>query len=64
MARRGILLALPGHDIDYVAATTYLFEAWSLLVTKYLPSRNAQVRDLYNKLSVQTQNVVIQDRGP
>ena len=56
VARRGILLALPGHDIDYVADTTYLFEAWSLLVSKYLPSRNAEIRDLYNKLSGQTQS--------
>ena len=55
MARRIILLALSATDTDYTADTTYLCEAWQLLLERHEPSRDIEVSDLYPKLSVETQ---------
>ena len=53
--RRTILLALPVTDTDYTADTTCLCEAWQLLLERHEPSRDIEVSDLYQKLSVATQ---------
>ena len=55
VARRKILLALSATDVDYTADTTYLFEAWQLLLEHHELSRDKEVSDLYQKLSVATQ---------
>jgi len=55
VARRTILLALSSTDTDYTADTTYLCEAWQLLLQRHEPSRDIEVSDLYQKLSVATQ---------
>ena len=55
VARRTILLALSATDTDYTADTTYLCEAWQLLLERHEPSRDIEVSDLYQKLSVATQ---------
>ena len=55
VARRKILLALSATDTDYTADTTYLCEAWQLLLERHEPSRDIEVSDLYQKLSVATQ---------
>ena len=59
VARRTILLALSATDTsvrtDYNADTTYLCEAWKLLLDRHQPSRDIEVSDLYQKLSVATQ---------
>ena len=55
VARRTILLALSATLIDYTADTTYLCEAWQLLLERHKPSRDIEVSDLYQKLSVATQ---------
>ena len=55
VARRTILLALTATDTDYTADTTYLCEAWKLLLERHEPSRDIEVSDLYQKLSVATQ---------
>ena len=57
VARRTILLALSATDTDYTADTTYLSEAWQLLLESHQPSREIEVSDLYQKLSVATQSV-------
>ena len=54
MARRTILLALSATDTDYTADTTYLCEAWQLLLEHHESSRDIEVSDLYQKLSVAT----------
>ena len=51
VARRTSLLALSATDTDYTADTTYLCEAWQLLLER----RDIEVSDLYHKLSVATQ---------
>ena len=55
VARRTIMLALSATDTDYTADTTYLCEAWRLLLERHEPSRDIEVSDLYQKLSVATQ---------
>ena len=55
LPRRTILLALSATDTDYTADTTYLCEAWQLLWERHEPSRDIEVSDLYQKLSVATQ---------
>ena len=55
VARRTIVLALSTTDTDYTAGTTYLCEAWKLLLERHKPSRDMEVSDLYQKLSVATQ---------
>ena len=55
VARRTILLALSATDSDYTADTTYPCEAWQLLLERHEPSRDIEVSDLYQKLSVATQ---------
>ena len=55
VARRTILLAVSETDTDYTADTTYLCEAWQLLLERHEPSRDIEVSDLYQKLSVATQ---------
>ena len=55
VARRTILLALSATDTDYTADTTYLCEAWQLLLEHHEPSRDIEVSDLYQKLSGATQ---------
>ena len=55
VARRTIVLALSTTDTDYTAGTTYLCEAWKLLLERHEPSRDMEVSDLYQKLSVATQ---------
>ena len=55
VARRTILLALSTTDTDYTADTTYLCEAWQLLLERHEPSRDIEVSDLYQKPSVATQ---------
>ena len=54
LARRTILLALSSTDTDYTADTTYLREAWQLLLERHEPSRDIYVSDLYQNLSVAT----------
>ena len=54
-ARRTILLVLSATDTDYTADTMYLCEAWQLLLERHEPSRELEVSDLYQKLSVATQ---------
>ena len=55
VARRTILLALSATDTNYTADTTYQCEAWQLLLERHEPSRDIDVSDLYQKLSVATQ---------
>ena len=55
VARRTILLALSATDTDYTADTTYLCEAWQVLLERHEPSRDIEVSDWYRKLSVATQ---------
>ena len=55
VARRTILLALFATDTDYTADSTYLCEAWQLLLERHEPSTDIEVSDLYQKLSVATQ---------
>ena len=55
VARRTIMLALSATDTDYTADTTYMCEAWQLLLERHEPSRDIKVSDLYQKLSVATQ---------
>ena len=55
LARRTILLALSATDTDYTADTTYLCEALQLMLERYERSRDIEVSDLYQKLSVGTQ---------
>ena len=55
VARRTILLALSATDTDYTADTTYLCEVWQLLLERHEPSRDIEVSDPYQKLSVATQ---------
>ena len=55
VARRTSLLALSATDTDNTADTTYLCEAWQLLSERHEPSRDIEVSDLYQKLSVATQ---------
>ena len=55
VARRTILLALSATDTDYTSDTTYLFEAWQLLLERHEPSRDIEMSDLYQKLSVAKQ---------
>ena len=50
-----MLLALSATDTNYTADTTYLSEAWQLLLERHEPSRDIEVSDLYQKLSVATQ---------
>ena len=56
VACRTIRLALSATDTDYTADTTYLCEAWQLLFERHEPSRDIEVSDLYQKLSVATQH--------
>ena len=37
-------------DTDYTADTTYLYEAWNLLLDRHEPSRAVEVSELYQKL--------------
>ena len=55
VARRTILPALFAADTDNTADTTCLCEAWQLLLERHEPSRDMEVSDLYQKLSVATQ---------
>ena len=55
VARRAIVLALSATDTDYTAETTYLCEACQLLLERHEPSRDIEVSDLYQKLSVAPQ---------
>ena len=55
VARRTILLTLSATETDFTADTTYLCEAWHLLLERHEPSRDIEVSDLYQKLSVATQ---------
>ena len=55
VARRTIMLALSATDTDYTADTVYLCEVWQLLLEHHEPSRDVEVSDQYQKLSVATQ---------
>ena len=55
VARRTILLALSATETDYTADTMYLCEVRQLLLERHEPSRDIEVSDLYQKLSVATQ---------
>ena len=55
VARRTILLALSATDTNYTADTTYLCEAWQLLLERHEPSRDIEVSDLYQKVIVAAQ---------
>ena len=55
-ARRIILLSLSAADTDYTADTTYLYEAWNLLLDRHEPSRAVEVFKLYEKLTSAAQN--------
>ena len=55
-ARRIILLSLSAADTDYTADTTYLYEAWKLLLERHEPSRAVEVSELYQKLTFAAQN--------
>ena len=46
--------ALSATDTVYTADTTYRCEAWQLLLERHEPSRNIQMSDMYQKLSVAT----------
>ena len=48
-ARRIILLSLSAADTEYTANTTYLYEAWKLLLDRHEPSRAVEVSELYQK---------------
>ena len=50
-ARSVILLSLPAADTDYTAGTTYLHEAWNLLLDRYEPSRAVEVSESYQQLT-------------
>ena len=54
VGHRTILLALSATDTDYTADTTYLCEAWQLLLERHEPSRDIE-SGMYQKLSVATQ---------
>ena len=54
-ARRTSLLALSATATDYTADTTYLCEAWQLLLKRHESCRHIEMSDLYQKLSVATQ---------
>ena len=49
------MIALSAIDTDYTADTTYLCEAWQLLLERHEPSRYIGVSDLYQKLCVAIQ---------
>ena len=53
--RRTILLALSLTDTDYTADTTYLCEAWQLLLERHEASKDIEVSHLHQQLSVATQ---------
>ena len=55
VARRIILLARSATDTDYTADTTYLYEAWQLMLERHETSRYIELSDLYQKLSVAAQ---------
>ena len=55
-ARRIILLSLSAADTDYTADTTYLYEAWNLLLDRHEPSRAVEVSEVYQKLTSAAQN--------
>ena len=55
-ARRIVLLSLSVADTDYTADTTYLYEAWNLLLDRHEPSRAVEVSELYQKLTFVAQN--------
>ena len=55
-ARRIILLFLSAADTDYTADTTYLYEAWILLLDRHEPPWAAEVSELYQKLTSAAQN--------
>ena len=55
-ARRIIVLSPSAADTDYTADTTYLYEAWNLLLDRHKPSRAVEVSELYQKLTSAAQN--------
>ena len=55
-ARRIILLSLSAADTDYTADTTYLYEAWKLLLDRHKPSGAVEVSELYKKLTSAAHN--------
>ena len=55
-ARRIILLSLPNHDQQYVLGTSYLSEAWEMLLVKYMPSIDAEKRDLFQRFDKLSQH--------
>ena len=55
-ARRLVLLSLSAADTDYTADTTYLYEAWNVLLDRHEPSRGVEVSELYQKLTSAAQN--------
>ena len=55
VARRPIMLHLSTTDTDYTADTAYQCEEWLLMLERHEPSRDIQVSDMYQKLSVATQ---------
>ena len=54
--RRIILLSLSAADTDHTADTTYLYEAWNLLLDRHEPSTAVEVSELYQKLTSAAQN--------
>ena len=56
VAHQRILLSLSAIHIEYPTGTTYLCEAciWQLLLERHEPSRDIEVSDLYQNLSVAT----------
>ena len=55
-ARRIILPSLPAADTECTADTTYLCEAWNLLLDRHEPSWAVEVSELYQKLTSAAQN--------
>ena len=47
--RRIILLSLPNHEQQYVLGTSYLHEAWEMLLVNYAPSIDAEKREMFQK---------------
>ena len=51
VAKRIILLTLPNHDRAYVRGSLTLNEIWSKLLAKYMPSKDAEARKMWDKFS-------------
>ena len=51
IAKRIVLLTLPNHDRACVRGSVKLYEIWSKLLAKHMPSIDAGARKLWNKFS-------------